>query len=244
MKKLLSIALALVLAFALTVNVFAEEVIYSEDIMFFSASNWSQYTLDITVADFAAKLATPGAYVVITRSAPTDVVYADGGYEKFCMTDGWWSGNLGTDADGNTINTMRLGTGGHTIAVSPEFDVLLDCVLDDGVKVWYDAAAFLAQFESFTNGGSELLLISNTSSTAYDVVNISIVVPDEPIAAPEAPAEEEAPAEDTTTEAPAEDTTTEAPAVEETDAPAETGLALAVVPAVVALAAVVLSKKR
>ena len=57
-----------------------------------------------------------------------------------------------------------------------------------------------------------------------------------------APVVEEAPAEDTTTEAPAEDdTTTEAPADEE---PADTGLALAVVPAIVALAAVALSKKR
>ena len=55
------------------------------------------------------------------------------------------------------------------------------------------------------------------------------------------PETEEAPAEDTTTEAPAEDTTEEAPADEE---PADTGLALAVVPAIVALAAVALSKKR
>ena len=54
---------------------------------------------------------------------------------------------------------------------------------------------------------------------------------------------EEAPAvEDTETEAPAEDTETEAPAVEET--PAETGLSLAVIPAIVALCAVAISKKR
>ncbi len=59
----------------------------------------------------------------------------------------------------------------------------------------------------------------------------------------EAPAEDvEAPAEDTTTEAPAEDV--EAPAEDTaTEAPAETGLALAIVPMIVAAAAVVLSKK-
>ncbi len=57
----------------------------------------------------------------------------------------------------------------------------------------------------------------------------------------DAPAAEE-PAEEET-EAPAEDTTEEAPA-EETEEPADTGLALAVVPMIVAAAAIALSKKR
>ncbi len=59
----------------------------------------------------------------------------------------------------------------------------------------------------------------------------------------EGPAAEEAPAEDDTPaveETPADDT----PAVEETEEPADTGLALAVVPMIVAAAAVALSKKR
>ncbi len=58
--------------------------------------------------------------------------------------------------------------------------------------------------------------------------------------AEEAPAEEEAPAVE---EAPAEEET-EAPAVEETTEPADTGLALAVVPMLVAAVAVVASKRR
>ncbi len=75
----------------------------------------------------------------------------------------------------------------------------------------------------------------NLTEVAVEVVEItSDKISD---AAEEAPVEEE-------TEAPAEDTTEEAPAEEETEAPAETGLALAVVPMIVAAAAVALSKKR
>ncbi len=245
MKKLLAIALAFVMLFALTVTVAAEEVILSEDTLFFSASNWTQYDAETTTADFAAALATPGAYLVITRSAPTDITSYDLGYEKFCITDSWWAGRIANDA-GEEINVVRLGTGAHTIEAATTqsnspYDVSLDCVLDDGTKVWYDAAEFLAIWTAagFDLGGPNLVVISNTSSTAYDIVNFSIVVPDAPIAAPEeAPAEEEAPVEE---EAPA--TEEEAPAEEESE-PADTGLALAVVPMLVAAAAVVISKRR
>ena len=240
MKKLLSIALALVLALALTVNVFADEVIYSEDLMFFKIGSWESYPLEITTEDFIEALKTPGAYVVITRSAPSDITeWVDGLYEKFCMTDSWYSLNLGADSKGETINHVRMGTKGHTIADAGNEDVAVDCVYDDGVKVWYNAADLLPLWEVWTPGSSELLLISNTSSTAYEVANFSIVVPDEvPGGAAEAPVEETPAVEDT----PAVE---ETPAVEDTsEAPAETGLALAIVPMIVALAAVVASKKR
>ncbi len=251
MKKVLSIVLAIALVLSLSVVAFAEEKLIDEKLMFFSASNWSQYTADTTMADLVAALQTPGAYLVITRSnEPTDIDWDNGGYEKFCITDSWWAGRIPNDA-GEEINVVRLGTGKHTIAnmtaAGAPYDVSLDCVLDDGINVWYDGAALAAILVDcgFTAGGPAIEVTSNTSSADYDVVNMAVVIPDEPIAAPEAPVEEEAPAEDVPA---VEDT----PAVEETpavdapadEAPAETGLALAIVPMIVALAAVVVSKKR
>ena len=254
MKKLLSIALAIVLALALTVSVFAEEVLVSEDTMFFSNGNWVQYDTEIDTADFVAALETPGAYLVFTRgSAATDALaYGNGGWEKFLILDSWWSGNY-PQGDGTTIQWIALGTANHNIAVTTAggqpYDVHIDCVLDDGIKAWYDAADILAAWTAgaYNTSGAKLTLISNSSpDDVYDIVNVSVVVPDEPIAAPEAPAEEETPVEDVpAVEDPAVgDTITEVPAEDVTEAPADTGLALAIVPMIVAMAAAVVSKKR
>ena len=243
MKKLLAIVMAVAMLMAMSVTVSAEEVILSEDTLFFSCGNWEQYDATTTITDLIDALATPGCYLVITRSAESDALPHPDGYEKFFMTDSWWSGRVAND-EGEEINGVRFGTANHTDAMATANgnvnDVTIDCVLDDGIKVWYDGAELYKIFTegNFNAGGSGLVFVSNTSATSYKITNFSVVVPDEPIVAPET---EEAPVEDTTTEAPAEDTTTEAPADEE---PADTGLALAVVPAIVALAAVALSKKR
>ncbi len=243
MKKILAIAMAVVMLFAMTVVVSADEVLYSEDCLFFSAGNWNAYELKAEIID---ALATEGAVLVVTRSTEFRVEFTgeEGGpYEKFCFNDTWYSG-LYYEA-----NNIQLGTAGHTAEGEPGKGII-DCLKDDGVKVYYDGnAIYNAWIEGNFNAGGAPQLISNTSAEdAYDIINVSVIIPSEPIVseapAEEAPAEEpapetEAPAEEPApeTEAPAEDTPAE-------EAPAETGLALAVIPTVVAMAAVVISKKR
>ncbi len=208
MKKVLSIIMALVMVMSLTVAIAAEEVLVSEDTMFFSNGNWEQFETQISTADFVAALETPGAYFVITRgsAATGELAYTAGGWEKFNILDSWWSGNYPV-ADGSTCQWIALGTANHDIAVTTEggqpYDVHIDCVLDDGIKVWYNAADILAAWTAggYNTSGANLIVISNSSpDDVYDIVNVAVVVPDAPI---EAPAEEEAPADDT-------------PAVEET----------------------------
>ncbi len=202
------------------------EAVYSEELSSFKSGSWEICTLGISTSDFIEALKTPGAYVVITRSNPSEYTeFIDGNYEKFCFTDGAYSLNLGVRDDGKTINRINMGTLSHTFA--DVGDVQLDAAYDDGTVIWYAASDLLPLWETWT-GSEELLLISNTSTTSYNIVNFEIVVP--------ATSSTDAPVEDT----PAEDTSAE----EETEAPAETGLALAVVPMIVAAAAVVLSKKR
>ncbi len=245
MKKIFAIAMAVVMLFAMTIAVSADEVVYTEDILFMTASSWTQTELEITVADFVAALQTSGAELRIHRSeaAPEDYWGVEGGYEKFCITDGWWAGRIPNDA-GEEINTVRLGTGVHTIANSVElnqpYDVSLDCLYDDGIVVAYDANALATILVDcgFTSGGSSVQFISNTSVSNYDITNITIVVPDTPYVAPEV--EEEPAPEEPAVEPEVE---TEEPEVEAEDTPADTGLTLAVLPAVIALAVVSFKKR-
>lgn len=248
MKKFLAILAALVMVLSLTLCVAADdEVVLSEDLLFFTAGNWSQFDLETTIEDLMEALATPGSYFVVTRSnEPTDtVLYTDGGYEKFFMTDGWWSMRVPNDAD-EEINGIRMGTANHTMdmvtADGKPTDVTIDPVLDDGIKVWYDSAELLEIMNAALpeSHGSSIVFVSNTSSTTYKITNISVVVPAEPIVTETV---DETPADTTTenTETPADNTTTETPVEKE---PAETGIALAVVPMAVAAVAVALSKKR
>ncbi len=104
---------------------------------------------------------------------------------------------------------------------------------EDGMKVvYFDAAKFV---KLYTDAGLSLDDVLNFSISASGCTLYSVSVVDGAPAA-EAPAEE--PAEDTPVE-----NTEEAPAEAE-ETPAETGLAFAVIPAIVAMAAVVISKKR
>ena len=88
------------------------------------------------------------------------------------------------------------------------------------------------------NHGSTFSVIMNTSATNYDLTNVSIVVPDTPYVAPEV--EEEPAPEEPAVEPEVE---TEEPEVEAEDTPADTGLTLAVLPAVIALAVVAFKKR-
>ncbi len=236
MKKFVSIVLAMLMVCAMAVTVCAEEVLFSEDIPFWDAGNWSEY--DITDEGFFELLNNESAYLVFTRDKETHIEFADGVYEKFCLVNSWWGTTFPNPLD-EACNFIQLGTAGHGSA--EEASVLVDCVYDDGIKVMWPAKAIydiLAANDALGKGGAHL--ISNTSSTDYKIINVSIIVPDAPIEAPaETPAENtEAPAENT--EAPAENT--EAPA--ETSEPADTGIVLALLPMAVAAAAVVVSKRK
>ncbi len=245
MKKVFAIVMTLVMLLGMSVMAHADEVVFEEEVLFLHAGQFNHIELTVSYDDFMAALATPGAEMRITRSAPTDVVYpSEGAYEKFCMTDTWWA--ITTPLTEGTDNLLKLGTGQHTIAESTvqsgnPYDVNIDCLWDDGTVVAYDAQAILDAFNTWMpeSHGPNLVLASNTSTESYDVIAISIVVPDEPYVAPEveAPAEEPAPeTEAPETEAPAEDTPAE-------EAPAETGVALALLPAAVALAVVAFKKR-
>ncbi len=236
MKKFVSIVLAMLMVCAMAVTVCAEEVLFSEDIPFWDAGNWSEY--DITDEGFFELLNNESAYLVFTRDKETHIEFADGVYEKFCLVNSWWGTTFPNPLD-EACNFIQLGTAGHGSA--EEASVLVDCVYDDGIKVMWPAKAIydiLAANDALGKGGAHL--ISNTSSTDYKIINVSIIVPDAPIEAPaETPAENtEVPAENT--EAPAENT--EAPA--ETSEPADTGIVLALLPMAVAVAAVVVSKRK
>lgn len=61
MKKIFAIAMAVVMLFAMTIAVSADEVIYTEDILFMTAGNWTQMELEVTMPDLVAALQTPGA---------------------------------------------------------------------------------------------------------------------------------------------------------------------------------------
>ncbi len=237
MKKVLSIVLALVMVCAMAVTVCAEEVLFSEDIPFWDAGNWSEY--DITDEGFFELLNNESAYLVFTRDKETHIEFADGVYEKFCIVNSWWGTTFPNPID-EACNFIQLGTAGHGSA--EEASVLVDCVYDDGIKVMWPAKAIydiLAANDALGKGGAHL--ISNTSSTDYKIINVSIIVPDAPI---EAPAAEEPAAEEPATVEPAADATEPAPAADETSEPAETGIVLALLPMAVAAAAVVVSKRK
>lgn len=243
MKKIVSIVLAMLMVCAMAVTVCAEEVLYSEDIPFWDAGNWSEYDLADANGNFFELLNNENAYLVLTRSKETHLQFADGIYEKYGLTDTQWTGVYANAGDAE-CKWIELGTGGHGSA--EEARVLIDCVFDDGVKVMWPAKAIYDLVESqgaIGKGAPHFICNSSASGADFKITNVSIVVPDAPIEAPaentEAPAENtEAPAENT--EAPAENT--EAPA--ETSEPADTGIVLALLPMAVAAAAVVVSKRK
>ncbi|MBQ8623693.1 MAG: hypothetical protein IJ424_04855 [Oscillospiraceae bacterium] len=119
--------------------------------------------------------------------------------------------------------------------VDGAFDVTVDVTLDTSGAFGGTAAPTVL----ILKGPDWQTPLSNITVEVVEITSDKITE-----AAEEAPVEEAPVEEETTEEAPVEeDTTEEAPVEEETEAPA-TGLAFAVVPAVVALAAVVVSKKR
>ncbi len=227
MKKIFAIALAAMLAVALCVNVFAAEATVS-----------GSFTVTFTDNDFDSAI-TPGTYTsdkiasidgygtqfaelasIIETVAPMDKVTHVDVTVKASNTDPCWNGA------GQKVELIQNERTGTQLAVA-------------------DFADGVATVSADIPAGTTKLVLNPFafSSTAGEItfdVEVKVTGDFEAAAAPaeEAPADttEEAPA-DTTAEAPA---TTEAPAA--TEAP-KTGLAFAVVPAVMALAAVAVAKK-
>lgn len=239
MKKFVSIVLAMLMVCAMAVTVCAEEVLYSEDIPFWDAGNWTEY--DLTGEGFFELLNNENAYLVLTRDKETHIEFSDSAWEKFCLNDSWKSKfpNPTNPEEG----WIQLGTGGHTSA--DEASILVDCVSDDGIKVMWPAKAIydILEANGAISSGGVPHFISNEGAGEgiYKITNISIVVPDAPI---EAPAADEPSADEPATVEPAADATEPAPAADETSEPAETGIVLALLPMAAAAAAVVVSKRK
>ena len=94
MKKIVSIVLAMLMVCAMAVTVCAEEVLYSEDIPFWDAGNWSETDLTDADGNFFELLNNENAYLVITRSVETHIEFSDSAWEKFCLLDSWWSAKI------------------------------------------------------------------------------------------------------------------------------------------------------
>ena len=233
MKKILAFAIAVVMVMALAVTASAE-TIYEYTSPVKVAFGWTTLIQngDANATDFFKAIGTEGAVIEMIA---TDLVDGDRQAEvvdawfQICTQDtvGWTeAGGLKTEGIGETY--------GFT---------------DEGYVITIPAAAFN---EMVVNSGvdpANLSIILNAGGSwakSASKIILRVSVPDE---AAEAPAEE-TPAEEAPEEAPAEaaeETPAEAPAEAETTAETakapSTGIALAVIPAVMALAAVAVSKK-
>ena len=236
MKKILAIAMALVMVLSLTVAVFAEDVIYN------MVTTGGQYMDGIDVAS-GAKLDDGG----------------EGGWGR--LATNWVQGgtvlNDVLEAFKNTDASVRITFTGDITQIGFQTengglemtDIPAENITEaDGKKVAIVPVATIVANAPFAiandnTGFFNFMLTYSGDTVLYGFEVVS------GLEAAAAPAETEEPAE---TEAPAETTAeTEAPAEAPAETPAETpapeapktGLALAVVPAVMALAAVAVSKK-
>ena len=237
MKKILAIAVAVMMVMALTVSVFAEEVIYSlgekdtlgqhletvtiggggvlpaddpDGVGSRIATNWVNGS---TFDAILAAIKTDGAVVRITYTGTIKAI----GYQS----------SYGTESFVNVTDVTEVD--GKNVAIIPCADIA--AAAPDVMNGGYDWCNFMV-----TQDGEVTLL-------AFEVVTGYEAAP----AADEAAADDAAPADDAAADAPADDAAAEAPAADEAPAAEaaapSTGLALAVIPAVVAMAAVAVSKK-
>ena len=237
MKKILAIALALVMIFALSVSVFAEEVVYK------MADNdtLGQLLDTVTIASGTPITIEHDEYAVGARIATNwvnggtwnailDAVKVDGAVLKLTYTGTITGIGFQTDAGGDEFTPVTDVTvvDGKNVAIIPCADIVANApnATSGDFGGWGN---FIAQFEG------EIAFYGFEIVTGYEA----------PAAEPEADAEPEETDAEPEAEAPAAEP--EAPAAEPAPAPAPsapaTGLALAVVPAVMALAAVAVSKK-
>ncbi len=233
MKKILAIVAAAAMIMALCVNVFAIEG--SQDLVLVTQDNasWQNHISDRVTVNAAGEYTFTLSGLNFSGSAMTVLYIKDANAVEVENGGGTYDGANGLT--GMTILTKSIKingtevalTDGYVTGVNPDSGLIDIC--------WYNIWA-----DSF---------MDTPAGTVTDI-EVTIEVVDGDGAAAEEPAEaeaEEAAAEPEATaeapaeaEAPADETSAEAPA--ETKAPA-TGVAVAVIPAVMALAAVCVSKK-
>lgn len=236
MKKILAIALALVMVFALTVSVFAEEVVYKmadsdtlgQLLETVAIGDGTPITIDHDEYGVGARIATNWVGGGTTWNAILDAVKVDGAVLKLTYTGTITGIGFQTDAGGDEFTPVTDVTvvDGKNVAIIPCADIVANAPNATGGDFggWGN---FIAQFEG------EIAFYGFEIVTGYEAPAApeADAEPEETDAEPEAPAAEPAPA----------------PAAEPTPAPAPsapaTGIALAVVPAVMALAAIAVSKK-
>ena len=231
MKKILSIAVALMMVMALSICVFADdEVVYEYTVpgpVDTNGSWWDTSSgLTSSDADFVAAIQTEGTMLRIECDAvAVDGAEGHGFQYGFQCTSGNW-----------TMATIHSNfANGEGVCGADEI-----VVNGDRAYIYVDAPAFYALAKETIEGAGDSIDSWQWISGQCTGKNYSIAVVKH--AAAEAPAETEAPAAET--EAPAETTAeTEEPASTPAPEAPKTGLALAVVPAVMALAAVAVSKK-
>lgn len=237
MKKILAIALAVMMVMALSVNVFADDtVLFTYDFLFPEDTNggWWSVPTDFTsdteaAAGFIDALRTEGAVLVIVCDNPDILSGEEGtGYQYGFQGTDWSKEGVIT-----TIHSNYANGEGVIGATKTE-------VVDGKAYIYVDAPAFVAAAEAEFAKVEQTLDKWQWVNGQYTgkALSVSVILPETPVAAP---ADTTTDTDTTdTTDATTTDTTTTAP--ETTKAP-ETGLALAVVPAVIALAAVAVSKK-
>ena len=223
MKKTLALVLALVMALcAMSVSVFAEEIVL------FDNAEGQQVTVSTDPWDgFGVGVAPVNGSSVGELSIEEVVAYAEAGATLTMVytSTGCWGADAHPEIEFNVWEPEEL----------TESIAFVNTVNEDGtITGTVNLGDVLANYIEF--GGDVASIVDcGIQLWAQDFLLHKLVIStDAPVETPAT--EEEAPAEDVE-EAPA---TEEAPAEE----PAETGLALAVVPMIIAALAVVVSKKR
>ncbi len=240
-KKILAIALAAMLAVALCVNVFAAEATVSgsftvtfTDNDYDSAITTGTYTSDeiASIDGYGTQFAELAS--LIETVAPIDKVTHVDVTVKAGNTDPCWNGA------GQKVELIQNERTGTQLAVVDFVDgeAVISADIPAGTtKLVLNPYAFSSTAGEITFD-VEVKVIGDFEAAAAPAETEAEA--EAPAEAEEAPAETEAPAE-AEAEAPAEAPAAEAPA-ETAKAPA-TGLALAVIPAVMALAVAAVSKK-
>ncbi|MCD7785598.1 MAG: hypothetical protein LUH18_08520 [Oscillospiraceae bacterium] len=226
MKKILAIAVAVLMICTLSLSVFADDlyvleegandVVYGKFADGVSVSGWyksfiTEYMYPEVMAEFLEAIQTDGAQIEITADvAATGVLlqaYADGAYTWANITD---TVSVTTNSDGNYVVLFDAAT---LIAAYTDAGLSLDDVLNFGVDFNEgDAVVYGVKVVTGT--------VADTSSDATDDTS----------------ADNEA---DASTEE-----STDSSATEETTSSPDTGIVMAVLPMAIAAAAVVATKKR
>ncbi len=248
MKKILSIVVAMMLVAALAVSAFAAEPPIGE--VLFTANGpktetnwWFDAWLDDTQKrELSSAIAGGATHIVVAVEGDMDLTVEGAGFQVGFQDNVNWDAGWALAMWHSNFAAGEGQIGGYDAIEFVDGISYIYLNIQEAID-W-----FAANSDGFDlTAGTGYQFITGTA-TGWPLVAVYAVNAPEVTAAPaeEAPADEPAEEPATETEAPADEPAVE-PAEEETpaeEAPAETGVALAVIPAIVAMAAVVISKKR